>query len=132
MGALFAAVHCLPFYYYDILPYTSYFDLIFPIAITRAVFGYIDLIFACYIVLGWLLLAFLMIANTYLKIVFASIVTGKTSFEMDFDIKIKDVRRKKEKLLSVFGPHWKLNFLFPLHFIYEPVDDTVRWPTIKA
>ncbi|XP_060564161.1 putative ZDHHC-type palmitoyltransferase 2 [Ruditapes philippinarum] len=132
MGALFASVHCLPFYYYDILPYTSYFDLIFPIAITRAIFGYIDWIYACCIVLGWLLLLFLLIANTYLKIIVAGISTGKTSFEMDFDIYITDTRGKKDKLMSVFGPHWKLNFFFPLHFIYEPVDDTVRWPTIKA
>ncbi|XP_045173592.2 palmitoyltransferase ZDHHC20-B-like [Mercenaria mercenaria] len=132
MGALFASFHALPFYYYDIIPYTSYFDLFFPIAITRAIFGYIDRIFACYIVLGWLLLLFLLTANTYLKIVVALINTGKTSFEMDFDINIKDTRSQEDKLKAVFGPHWKLNFLFPLHLIFESVDDAVRWPTIKA
>lgn len=132
VATLFASLHAVPFYYYDVLPYTSYFDLFFPLAITRASLGYIDVIFACYIVLGWLLLLFLLIANTYLKVLVNCISTGKTSFEMDFDIKLTDTRSKGEKLKAVFGCYWMLNFLVPLHFLYDPIDDAVKWPSIKS
>ena len=132
VATTFATVHACPYYYYDVLPYTSYFDFIFPIAVTRAMFGYIDMKHAVFIVLGWILLAFLLWAISFLQVVADLIKSGKTTFETEYKMELYDSRGIFGKLRAVFGNYWILNFIIPLHFVFEPVDDPVKWPYIKA
>lgn len=132
VATLFATLHAFPYYFYDILPYTSFFDFLFPVAVTRAIFGYIEIKFAFFIVLGWILLAFLFWATSFLKIVINLIKDGKTTFEIEYKMEIKDTRGIMDKLRAVYGNYWLLNFIFPLHNVFEPIDDPIRWPYIKA
>ncbi|XP_045177396.2 uncharacterized protein LOC123537627 [Mercenaria mercenaria] len=132
VATTFATLHALPYYYYDVLPYTSYFDFIFPIAITRAMFGYIDVKFALFIVLGWILLGFLFWSISFLQVVVNLIKAGKTTFEKEYKMELTDTRGFLGKIRAVYGNYWILNFIVPLHNVFEPIDDPVRWPYIKA
>lgn len=132
LGTIFATIHAIPYYYYEILPYTKYIDFIFPIAVIRAVFGYIDFKYAICIVLGWLLLALLAWAISFFKIVINLVTVGKTTFEIDFNMAVTDTRSLGDKIRAVYGHYWILNFIIPLHSVFDPIDDPVRWPTIKA
>jgi palmitoyltransferase len=132
VATAFATIHALPYYYYDILPFTRWFDIIFPIAILRACLGFIDWHYALFILLGWILVAYLMWATSFLQIAIKIIKTGKTTFEEEFKMEVTDTRNTWDKVRAVFGHYWIFNFIFPLHFVFEPIDDPVKWPSIKA
>lgn len=132
VGTIFGTLHALPYYYYHVVQHTRYLDLLFPIAVIRALLGYIYWQCAVFMVLVWLLIAYLLWATSFLQIVINLITTGKTSFEIDFKMEITDKRSLGDKLRSVFGHYWILNFIIPLHLVFEPIDDPVKWPFIKA
>lgn len=132
VGTLFALVHALVWAYYEVFPHTSYADVIFPLAIARALLGYIEWKFAVLIVLGWLCLAYLVWSYAFLEKIKGNLELGRTSFEKDFKMEVLDTRDTWGKLRSVFGNYWMLNFVVPLHFVFEPADDPVIWPYINA
>ncbi|KAL4224861.1 Zinc finger DHHC-type containing 22 [Mactra antiquata] len=132
VGTIFATLHALPYYYYSIVPFTKYVDFFFPIAVLRCVFGYLDFVHTFNIVMGWLLLALLFWAISFTKVVINLITIGKTTFEVDFKMSVTDTRGLGDKLRAVYGNYWVLNFLIPLHWVFKPIDDPVKWPTIKA
>ncbi|KAL4223703.1 Zinc finger DHHC-type containing 22 [Mactra antiquata] len=131
-ACLFAGLHALPYYYYFVVPETRYVDLFVPLAALRALFGYIEWSNVFIISLGWSLLFFLIISRTYTFIVLDLIRKGHTSFEQVQKLGIIDTRPLSQKLRAVFGRYWALNFIVPLHFVFEPMEDPVTWPTIIA
>lgn len=131
VATVFAIVHALPYAYYNVIPKVSYPDLFYPIAVLRGVFGYVDFIDMILIVLGWMLLNYLIFSIYTLIRVFKLISTGRTSYEVTNRLNILDVRCVQAKLKAVFGRRWMWNFLFPMHFWDEPLDDPIRWPYLK-
>lgn len=132
VATIFAVFHMLPYYYYDVLPNTSYFDLIFPLAFARAMFGFIDWKFPFLIVLGWMLLILLRWATFFFSSVMELIKSGKTTFEKDNKMELTDTRDLLGKLRSVYGNYWLLNYLVPLHVWFDPIDNPIRWPYIRS
>lgn len=132
VGTFFALVHALVYAYFDVFPHTGYTDVVFPVAIVRAALGYTEWKFVLLIVLGWICLAYFLWSWTFLEKVKVLIEEGRTNFELDFKMDVRDTRNLTGKLQSVFGNYWILNFVLPLHFFFEPNDDPVAWPHIKA
>lgn len=122
----------IPYYYYETLKYTSIVDLFFPIAIIRAALGYIRWQHPALIALLWLLTLFFIWSLGFFVVTIKNIKVGKTTKEVEFNIDLKDIRTLSEKIESVFGKYWLLNFLVPTHFVFEPKDDPVKWPFIKT
>jgi palmitoyltransferase len=132
VATIFSTVHALPYYYYHVIQNTSFFDVLFPVAIARYLLGYICLRYALFITLSWILITFLYWATSFLKIVVNLIMLGKTTFEADNKMELTDRRNLNDKLRSVYGKYWILNFVIPLHFLYDPDDDPINWPFVKA
>ncbi|XP_053384881.1 palmitoyltransferase ZDHHC21-like isoform X2 [Mercenaria mercenaria] len=132
VATVFSTLHAVPYYYYHVIQNTSFFDLIFPVAIARSALGYISWKNAFFIVLSWILVTFLYWATSFLQIVVDLIRLGKTTFERDHKMELTDKRCLSDKLRSVYGNYWILNFIIPLHFVFEPIDDPLNWPYIKA
>lgn len=132
IATTFAMIHAVPYYYYHVMNGTMFVDWLFPLAIVRAILGFIEWQSALFILLTWILVAFLYWATSYLYIVTKLIRDGKTTFEVEFKMEVTDTRCLKDKLASVFGHYWLLNYIVPLHFIFKPIDDPVRWPHIRA
>ena len=132
VATVFATAHAVPFFYYEVYPGTRWIDVMFPFAILRALFGYISGSHALLIVLAWLLVAFLMLSISFVQRAYSWLVTSTTSFEQEYKMNVLDTRDISEKLRSVFGKYWVLNFLIPTHFIFEVEEDPLRWPTIRA
>lgn len=132
IATIFAFIHALPYYYYDILPFTRWPDFFFPVSILRAVLGYIEWLYALYILLGWICLAYLIWAVSFMHTVARLIKTGRTTFEEEYKMEVMDTRNLQNKIRAVFGHYWLFNFIIPVHFLFKPVDDPVKWPSIKA
>ena len=132
IGTLFALIHALVYAYYDVFPHASYADLIFPLAIARAALGYIEVKFAVLIVLGWICLAYFIWSLAFLEKLKVLVQEGRTSFELDFKMDVRDTRNLNGKIRAVFGDYWLLNFIIPLHFVFEPEDNPTIWPHIRA
>ncbi|CAH1781680.1 unnamed protein product [Owenia fusiformis] len=62
---------------------------------------------------------------------FRSIRAGMTSFEMENKIKIQNTNSFLEELVSIFGPYWYANFLFPMHLQFPLEGNGKDWPNIK-
>lgn len=132
VATFFALLHALVYAYYDVFPHVRYIDVIFPFAIIRAALGFIEWTYVLLIILGWICLAYFGWSLDFLKKVKLLVQEGKTSFEHEFKMDVRDTRNFTGKLRSVFGNYWMLNFIVPLHFVFEPIDDPVSWPNIKA
>lgn len=131
LATIFSTAHALPYAYYKVIPNIQFYELFYPVAIIRGLFGYVTFRDAFLIILGWMLLIYLIFSSYSLCKVYKWIITGNTSYEIVNNIDIYDSRDKSGRLRAVYGRYWLLNFLFPMHFIYEPIDDPISWPTFK-
>lgn len=132
VACVFALIHTLPYIYYALIPFIRYLDLLFPIAIIRSLFGCISIESAFVITITWLLTAFLLWSISFLQCMSSLIKDGKTTFEKNFKMELQDTRDLLGKIRSVFGYWWIVNFIAPLHFVFEPIDDPVGWPFLQA
>lgn len=131
LATVFAIVHALPYAYFKVIPNVAYVDLFYPVAIVRGLLGVINYVDMILIVLGWMLLGYL-IFSAYTLIKLLNLVTsGKTTFEVSNRLDVMDERDIGGRLKGVYGRHWQWNFLVPLHWLYEPVDDPLTWPYLK-
>ncbi|XP_053384882.1 probable palmitoyltransferase ZDHHC24 [Mercenaria mercenaria] len=130
-ATIFASVHALPYAYYKVIPNVQFYDLFYPVTILRGIFGFVNYVDALLIILGWMLLIYLIFSSYSLFQVYKWITTGNTSFELINNIDIYDSRDLSGRIRAVFGRYWLLNFLFPAHFLFEPIDDPIRWQTFK-
>lgn len=131
LATVFAVVHALPYAYFKVIPNVSYVDLFYPIAVIRGMFGYVTFVDMILIVLGWMLLGYLIFSVFTLQNVFRLITTGMTTFEVVNHIDVEDVRDVKGCLRAVYGRYWACNYIFPLHFFYDPIDNPFTWPYLK-
>ena len=134
IGATYGTMHMIPFtyYYIEASPQLAFIDLLPPCTLVRAILGYIEWKEVVLLMLAYLLIAYNMWSISFLRDLTGLIREGRTSFEASLKVKVIDTRSLKEKLRSVFGYYWVLNFLFPLHFIWEPIEDPINWPSVKA
>lgn len=131
LATIFSTIHALPYAYFKVIPNTKFYDLFYPVTICRGLLGYIRFMDAFLIILGWMLLAYLIFSTVSLYKAYTWIRSGNTSYEIHNRIHIYDTRDISGRLRAVYGNYWFLNFLVPLHFLYEPYDDPVRWPTFR-
>ena len=128
----FATVHMLPYFFMEFWPNLSYVDVILPVTLVKAVFGFIRWREVILLTLAYSLIIYNIWSVSFLIELTSWIKDGTTSFEKTLKLKVYDNRNLTNKLRSVFGQYWLLNFLLPLHFIFEPIEDPINWPHIKA
>lgn len=131
VSSIFAFVHALPFVMLEVLPNAGYVDIVPFVAFIRWCFGYAHFRVGIVILATWMLSLFIMFTTFMLSDVCKCIVQGKTSFEIDNKITIRDSRSLGRKLRAVFGDFWLFNFLLPMHWRFHPEEDPVHWPTIS-
>lgn len=131
LATVFSTVHALPYAYLKVIANVQFYELFYPVTIVRGLFGYINFRDVLLIILGWMLLIYLIFSSYSLFRVYTWITTGNTSYEIIHNIDIYDSRDMSGKLRAVYGYYWPLNFIFPTHCVFEPIDDPVRWPTFK-
>ena len=131
LATLFAMVHALPYAFTTVIPKVAYPDLFYPVAIGRGIFGFIDFVDMILIVLGWMVLGYLIFSTYTLTRVFKLVTTGRTTFEVGNGLPVVDERDIPGRLRGIYGRHWWWNFVIPMHFIYEPIDDPFTWPHLK-
>lgn len=131
LATIFSTVHALPYAYVKVIPNVRFYDLFYPVTICRGFLGYVKFTDGILIILGWMLLVYLIFSTVSLFTAYTWIISGNTSYEIQNKIQIYDTRDFTGKIRSVFGCYWLLNFLVPLHFVYEPIDDPIRWPSFK-
>ena len=130
----YGTVHFIPYTYYVIKaqPELGYIDLILPVTLIRAIFGFLRWRDVLLITLDYIVVIY-NIWSAYTLVEIAEwIREGTTSFEKMLKFKIYDTRSLKDKLRSVFGHYWILNFIVPLHFVFEPIEDPINWTHVKA
>ncbi|XP_052798311.1 uncharacterized protein LOC128230241 [Mya arenaria] len=132
LATIFAMIHALPYAYFEVIPYLpSYLDMIYPITLVRGLLGYLSLLHFCLIFLGWMLLIYLCVSIASLIKLYKLVLSGLTKYEYENNIKIVDTKDTTGKLEAVFGKIWWLNFLFPLHRVFEPIDDPLYWQSME-
>ena len=133
IGCSYAAAHFVPYFFLRFWPDLSYADIILPVTIVRVVFGYIHWLNLVLVSLIYSLIFFIPLTFSFLQEIVVWVKDGTTRFEKTLKLKVYDTRSLSEKIRSVFGYYWALDFLFPfMHFIYEPIEDPINWPYIKA
>jgi len=132
VGTIYALIMEVPYAHEMIGSHVSLMDALFPIALVRAILGYISWYSAGLIVLCTLDFGFVLWSSVFLVAHFYTILQGKTAFEDEHKLNVVDTRNASQKIASVFGPLWLLNFLFPLHFIYDPIEDPIKWFYIRS
>ena len=134
VGTTFGTIHLLPYLYYYLStqPELGYIDIILPVVLIRAVLRMVGWLDALLIVLSYILICYNIWSVSFLKELTEWIREGKTSFEKTLKLKVYDTRSLRDKSRSVFGHYWIFNFIVPLHFIFEPIEDPINWPYIKA
>ncbi|XP_033752828.1 palmitoyltransferase ZDHHC22-like [Pecten maximus] len=124
-------VHALPFIFMEVLPSTGHVDMLPFVAFFRWMFGYTHFRVGLVILGTWMLALFIIFTTFMLFEIIRCILKGKTSFEIDNNIKITDTRSVNSKLRAAFGDFWLINFLLPMHWRFHPDEDPVFWPTIN-
>ncbi|XP_046327072.2 uncharacterized protein LOC124111418 [Haliotis rufescens] len=130
-GCFYAFIHMAPYAYIEILPNIAYVDLIPPVSLVRALFGYQHYMISFLTFLGWSLTYFVVLSGTHLVDSFSILLTSQTTFEQANDINVTDFRTNLERIRGVFGDNWVLNFIFPCHRMFKPADDPVLWSSIR-
>ena len=131
VGCLWSWLNMVPYLLMELLPNISYLDILTPCSFVRWVLGYQDFIVCFLTFLGWMLTVFLVFTGIQLADSVVLLLKGATSFEQDNDIMLTDSRTKRERLHAVFGHYWMLNFLFPCHMFFKPLENAVQWPNTK-
>ena len=114
----------------------SGFDVLFPVAIVRFIFGYISFQTALCVTTIWLNCYFDIMTLTFVYAHSHLIYWGITSFEKVYirrTTQILDTRTISQKLRAVFGPNWFIGFVLPfVRFFSEPEEDPIEWPDVKV
>lgn len=81
--------------------------------------------------MGYGLLALSLLSFMHLLDACFSLVVGKTAFELENNIDVKDPRSVTKKLQSVFGPHWQYAFILPTPYFLSPaIEDPYNWSSL--
>lgn len=132
VACLYGGLHSFTYMTHEMWPHIRLLDLLFPVAIIRAIFGYINLQIAILVFVGNMIAYFAYQSSMFLLDMTSLISRGITQFE-EANIHgkkmiVADKRSTEEKIASVFGKYWILNFVIPLHFVLPPVEDPFSWP----
>jgi palmitoyltransferase len=110
---------------------TSWTDLVFPITIWRTIFGSIPSIHCILILQLYVDLVYGMLSFAYFSIQMCITMDGKTLFEVNKKIPVRNMNSANQNMKSVFGDFWGLNFLFPMTLVFRQRDDGIHWDGIK-
>ena len=132
VATVYCIFHSTLYLFSEYLPRNSYLDLFLPFALLRWLFGYLSALDAIMAMLLYSLVWFWLTTTGFVIEQFRLIRKGKTSFEEDSDIKVTSMGSTSEHVRAVFGEHWWLNFIVPMHKVYPSTEDGVTWPHIKT
>ena len=59
------------------------------------------------------------------------VVAGKTSYEIEKNLRIKDTQTLGERIAEVFGKFWFVNFILPGNLVMKQQGDGCSWEHIK-
>ncbi|XP_060072441.1 uncharacterized protein LOC132552295 [Ylistrum balloti] len=131
LASVIGFAHAVPFLLMDVLPEDGYIDLLPFVAFIRWLFGYSNFRVGV-IVLGlWFLAMLVVLTTSMMNDSRKWVIQGKTSYEVDNNIPIRDTRTVGDKIRAVYGQYWLLNFMVPMHWMFQPEIDPVNWPTIN-
>uniref|UniRef100_A0A0B7A395 Palmitoyltransferase n=1 Tax=Arion vulgaris TaxID=1028688 RepID=A0A0B7A395_9EUPU len=134
VGCVYATIHGFPYIRISIWVQISYFDIFFPVAVLRFLFGYLSFHSVLTVTTLSFLIAFDVFTAFYLYLQCRLLSLGLTSFErscLKSSLEIKDTRKLNQKIRAVFGRYWLLNFLFPTYLILKPEEDPISWPDVR-
>ncbi|GFO26285.1 palmitoyltransferase [Plakobranchus ocellatus] len=134
-GAVYGTLYGLPYIWSFLWQEMAYVDVIFPVALMRSLLGYLPLHISLTVTAVSFMVYFDGLAGLFIYAHTRLISWGVTSFEKVFlrkSLEIKDTRTLRQKIRSVFGPHWPVCFFLPIHFFTEPQEDPVLWPDIQV
>ena len=134
-GAMYGTLYGGPYIWNFLWPEMSYIDILFPVALLRAVLGYLPMHIALTVTAVSFMVYFDGLAGLFIYAHTRLIHWGVTSFEKVFlrkSLEIRDTRNFGQKIRSVFGPYWPVYFILPIHFFTEPQEDPVLWPDIEV
>ncbi|CAH1781678.1 unnamed protein product [Owenia fusiformis] len=109
----------------------SWMDIFLPATFVRWCMGYTAFYQVILYFVVYSLAFFMMLSFRYIIFQLRFIRKGITSFEYECKIKIKNANSFYEELISVFGDHGYMNFIFPCHDIFPLRQDALDWPNIK-
>ncbi|XP_041371917.1 palmitoyltransferase ZDHHC20-A-like [Gigantopelta aegis] len=135
LSCAYAFAHALYFIYYYLWYSISYMDFFVPVTALRCLLGYTSPKMTLYIAVTSFLIYFFIISSNFFIEHMELISAGKTTFEVDRvseRLQIKDTRSFFDKLKGVFGRNPLLNVIFPVHFVFPPLDDPIEWPCVKV
>lgn len=116
----------LQFYWADM----SYLDLVPMLSFLRSILGSNTTLaqVGVMVIMGYGLLALSLLSFMHFIDACFSLVVGKTGFELENNIDVKDPRSVTKKLQSVFGPHWQYAFILPTPYFLSPaIEDPYNW-----
>ena len=135
LSCAYAFAHALYFIYYFLWNSISIIDFFVPVTALRCLLGYTTPKMTLYIAVTSFLVYFFIISSNFLIEHMELISAGKTTFEVtrvNDRLQIKDTRSFYDKVKGVFGKRPLLNVIFPVHFIFPPLDNPVEWPHVKV
>ncbi|KAK3609710.1 hypothetical protein CHS0354_011398 [Potamilus streckersoni] len=135
VGTIYASVHFINYFYKFHWPELRIWDLYAPMTMIRCLLGFTSFFHTQVILTLTFLILFVIVSTGFFLSQAELIFLGITTFERKpidgGKVKIVDTRSLKERITSVFGAYWTLNFLLPLHFLFPPLEDGVNWVHIK-
>ncbi|KAK6960559.1 palmitoyltransferase [Biomphalaria glabrata] len=133
IGCAYATLHGFPYIAFYLWQDMSFLDICFPISVVRFLLGYVSFHVTLSVTTLTLLIYFDFLTLTFIGAHSYLIYKGTTSFEKAFlksSLEIKDTRTLKQKIRAVLGPYWALTFIAPTHFVFEPEENPITWPSI--
>ncbi|KAL3848009.1 hypothetical protein ACJMK2_018894 [Sinanodonta woodiana] len=135
VGTIYASAHFINYFYTFHWSELRIWDLYAPMTMIRCLLGFTSFYHTHVILTLTFLILFVIVSTGFFLSQAELIFLGITTFERKpidgGKTKIVDTRSLKERILSVFGAYWTLNFLLPIHFLFPPMEDGVNWVHVK-
>ncbi len=132
LGTMYCVIHSTWYMFAYFVPRNTLWDIILPITVGRWGFGRISNLDTIMVTMLYSVTWFALTSLGFLLEQAKIIQHGTTSFEEDNNIKIINTNSIEDNIRGVFGEHWLLNFILPLHLIYPNRDDGVHWRNVKV
>ncbi|KAK3087983.1 hypothetical protein FSP39_013079 [Pinctada imbricata] len=118
----------LGFYFGKIWSHVTIFDALPLFSFLRYVTGYEYGWTGILVIFAWLLSIFACVGMLQFVSALHQLFCGEIAFEIENRIHLKDERPVSNKIRSVFGDFWYLNFIFPISGgCFNPDDDPYHW-----
>ncbi|KAK2158257.1 hypothetical protein LSH36_174g08027 [Paralvinella palmiformis] len=127
----YCLVHSIGYLNRHFLVRDSVADLVLPVAVFRAMLGYVSYADVVLVALLYSVTWFLMTSLGFLYEQCRIISRGITSFELDNNMKVVNTCSLSQNISAVFGDKWWLNFIFPACRLFPEMENGVTWRHVK-